>query len=56
MRMKANKKLKMGEKAELAMREAVAEVILNHRKTKTPLAIWKHNKAVNISPFKVHLP
>jgi hypothetical protein len=46
----------MGEKAELALREAVTEVILEHRKTNTPLAIWKNNKAVKVSPFTVKLP
>ena len=56
MKRTAKKKLNIGEKAELAMREAVSEVILEHRRTKTPLVIWKNNKVVNISPFKVNLP
>ncbi len=56
MKRAAKKRLNISEKAELAMREAVAEVILEHRKTKIPLVIWKNNKVVSVSPFKVHLP
>ncbi|MDD2772233.1 MAG: hypothetical protein PHP45_00880 [Elusimicrobiales bacterium] len=56
MKRKTGKKLSMGEKAVLAMREAVAELILEHRKTNTPLVIWKNNKVVKVSPFKMNLP
>lgn len=56
MNMKAKRKLNMGEKAELAMREAVTELIAEHRKTNMPLVIWKDNKAVKVSPFKVDFP
>jgi len=56
MKRRAKKRLNIGQKAELAMREAVAEVILEHRRTKTPLAIWKNNRVVEVSPFKVRLP
>lgn len=53
---KTKKRLNIGEKAEMAMREAVAEIILEHRRTRTPLIIWKNSKVVKISPFKVELP
>lgn len=46
------KRLSLHEKALLAMREAVRDVIERHRKEKLPLAIWdyKAKKVVFISP------
>lgn len=55
-RNKTKKKLNLGEQAEMAMREAVAEIILEHRKTGRPLIIWKNNRVAKVSPFKVQLP
>jgi len=53
---KSNNKLPIWKKAEIAMREAVAEVIMEHRKTGRPLAVWQNNKVVMLSPYKVKLP
>jgi len=46
------KRLTMSDKALLAMREAVKEVIEKHKKLKLPLAVWdyKANKVKFISP------
>ena len=46
------KRLSLQDKALLAMREAVREVIERHRKLKLPLAVWdfKANKVKYISP------
>jgi hypothetical protein len=46
------KRLSLHEKALLAMREAVRDVIERHTKEKCPLAIWdyKARKVVFISP------
>jgi hypothetical protein len=46
------KRLSLHDKALLALREAVKEVIEEHKKEKRPLAVWdwKANKVVFISP------
>jgi len=46
------KRLSLHDKAVLAMREAVKEVIERHRKEKRPLAVWgwKAQKVIFISP------
>jgi len=46
------KRLSLHDKALLAMREAVRDVIERHKKEKRPLAIWdyKARKVVFISP------
>ena len=46
------KRLTLQDKALLAMREAVKEVIERHRKLKLPLAVWdfKADKVKYISP------
>lgn len=46
------KRLTMSDKALLAMREAVREVIERHKKLKMPLAVWdfKADKVKYISP------
>lgn len=46
------KRLSLHDKALLAMREAVREVIERHKKEKRPLAIWdwKAQKVAYISP------
>jgi len=46
------KRLSLHDKAMLAMREAVKEVILRHKKEKLPLAVWdsKKKKVVWMSP------
>ena len=46
------KRLTLQDKALLAMREAIREVIEKHKKLKLPLAVWdyKANKVKYISP------
>ncbi len=43
---KNSKSLLIHKKAEKAMREAVAKVVVEHRKSGIPLAIWKNGKVV----------
>jgi hypothetical protein len=49
------KRLSLHDKALLAFREAVREVIERHRKEKRPLAVWdwKKEKVIFISPAAV---
>ena len=42
------------DKATLALKEAVHEVIERHKKTGRPLVIWEHGRVVKISPNKLH--
>jgi hypothetical protein len=44
------KRMSLQDKAEAALKEAVREVIINHRKTGRPIAVWKNGKTVWISP------
>jgi hypothetical protein len=46
------KRLSLHDKAMLAMREAVKDVILRHKKENRPLAVWsrKRRKVVFITP------
>ncbi len=44
--MKKHKTLQ--DKAAIAMKEAIREVIENHRRTGRPLAIWKNGKVVKV--------
>lgn len=48
------KHLSLHDKAMLAMREAVKEVIERHKKEKRPLAVWdwKAQKVIFISPAR----
>ncbi len=46
------KRLTLGDKAFLALKEAVREVVENHKKTGRPLAIWRNGKAVMVSVSK----
>ena len=47
------KRRSLQDKAEMALREAINEVIERHIKTGRPLAVWKNGKVVRISPAKV---
>ena len=47
------KRRSLQDKAEMALREAIKEVIERHIKTGRPLAVWKNGKVVRISPAKV---
>ena len=42
----------MTRKALTALREAVAQVVEEHRRDGRPLAVWKNGKAVLVSPGK----
>lgn len=41
------------DKAEVALKEAVKEVIENHKRTGLPLAIWRNGKVVKISASRL---
>lgn len=43
------KRLSLQDKAELAMKAAVREVIDRHKKTGRPLAVWENGKVRHIS-------
>ena len=47
------KRLSLQDKAELALKKAVRQVVEQHKKTGRPLAIWKNDKIVLISPYDV---
>lgn len=49
--MKRRKSLQ--DKAMLALKKAVKEVIERHKKTGRPLAVWKNGKTARIYPDKV---
>ncbi len=42
-------------KAELALQDAVADVVKEHRASGYPLAVWQDGKAVWLPASKVHL-
>lgn len=44
------KHITLQDKAELALKEAVREVIERHKKTGRPLVIWKNGRVVKVSP------
>jgi hypothetical protein len=43
------------EKAEIALRQAVAGVIRDHRRLDEPLAIWRDGRVVMLSPDQLGL-
>ena len=43
----------MQDKAELAMKSAIRQVVEEHKKSGRPLAIWKNGKTVKISASKL---
>ncbi len=47
------KRMSLEDKAMAAMKKAVRQVVLRHKKTGRPLAIWKDGKTVLISPDQV---
>lgn len=49
--MKRRKSLQ--DKAMLALKKAVKEVIERHKKTGRPIAVWKNGKTTRISPDKI---
>ncbi len=46
--MKKKKRLSILDKAELAMKKAIAGVVEEHRKSGRPLAIWRNGRVVRI--------
>ncbi|MFA5779332.1 MAG: hypothetical protein WC947_04285 [Elusimicrobiota bacterium] len=49
--MKKHKTLQ--DKAEIALKEAVREVVERHIQTGRPLAIWQNGKVVKVSPDQI---
>jgi len=41
------------DKAELAMKSAIRQVVKDHKKSGRPLAVWKNGKTVRISANKL---
>lgn len=44
------KRMSLQDKAEAAMKEAIRQVVAQHKKTGRPLAIWENGKVTRISP------
>lgn len=44
------KRLSLQDKAVLALKKAVREVIERHRKANRPLAVWQNGKVIKINP------
>jgi len=47
------KRVTLLDKAELAMKSAIRQVVEEHKKSGRPLAIWKNGKTVKISASKL---
>lgn len=47
------KRMSLQDKAEIALKKAVEEVIKRHKMTGRPLAFWENGRVVHISPDKV---
>ncbi len=47
------KKYTLQDKAELALKEAIREVIKRHKQTGRPLVIWKNGRVVKVSPYHI---
>jgi hypothetical protein len=43
-------------KAEMALKEAVAEAIAEHKRHGNPIAVWRNGKAVWIPPEEIVVP
>jgi hypothetical protein len=44
------KRMSLQDKAEAALKEAVRQVVEQHKKTGRPLAIWENGRVIYISP------
>ena len=53
MKKKTDKNLTLGQKAEKALKEAVQDVIQEHKKSGLPLVVWRSNKVVKIPANKL---
>ena len=49
-------KLPLKVKAEMALKEAVAEAIAEHKRRGNPIAVWRDGKAVWIPPEEIIVP
>ncbi len=49
-------KLPLKVKAEMALKEAVAEAIAEHKRRGNPIAVWRDGKAVWIPPEEIVVP
>ena len=47
------RQITLQDKAELAMKSAIRQVVEDHKKSGRPLAIWKNGKTVRISASKL---
>ena len=47
------KRLSLQDKAFIALKKAVREVIEHHKKTGRPLAIWQNNRVAMVSPHRI---
>ena len=47
------KRQTLHDKAFLALKKAVRQVVEQHKKTGRPLAVWKNGKVVMLSPHKI---
>jgi len=47
------KRKSLQDKAMLALKEAIKEVVARHKKTGRPLAVWEKGKVVHISAKKL---
>ena len=47
------KRMSLQDKAEAAMKKAIRQVVVQHKKTGRPLAIWENGKVIRISPYSV---
>jgi hypothetical protein len=46
-------RLSLQDKAFIALKEAVKEVVERHKKTGRPLVIWENGKVAHVSPNRV---
>ncbi|MCX5698263.1 MAG: hypothetical protein NTX01_00990 [Candidatus Omnitrophica bacterium] len=47
------KRMSLQDKAEAAMKKAIRQVVVQHKKTGRPLAIWEDGKVTHISPDSI---
>jgi len=47
------KRMSLQDKTEAAMKKAIRQVVVQHKKTGRPLAIWENGKVIHISPNSV---
>ena len=47
------KRMSLQDKAEAAMKKAIRQVVMQHKKTGRPLAIWDKGKVISISASSI---